>query len=135
MFTQTFYIRESKANDSVINFLHSIGYKKTCSGTKFAKKDYIFCMNGKYSYESLHFIQSHKYAVYCHNEMFFKSLATLNDENEYMQYFKLNNGEICLCECMSMTDMWGDFEESEQYPIKLTPQELKIMFDNLRICL
>ena len=60
------------------------------------------------------------------NEELFLAIAALRDDIDINQWFILQDGSWGKCECESMVDMWGDFDEEigEKYPRKATVKEL-----------
>lgn len=62
------------------------------------------------------------------NRSLFISVASLQDTSDKYQWFKFSNEEVGFCECESHIDMWGDYEEGDIPPIKLSVKELIDMF-------
>ena len=60
------------------------------------------------------------------NEELFLAIAALRNDIDINQWFILQYGSWGKCECESMIDMWGDFDEEigEKYPRKATVEEL-----------
>lgn len=50
--------------------------------------------------------------------------ALENPSTDCGKLFRLSNGEILECECDSYIDMWGDWEEPQEYPTLLSAHEL-----------
>ena len=57
------------------------------------------------------------------NEDLFLAIAALRNDIDDHQLFKLPNGKVVKCECESRIDMWGDFEDDEEHPAKMSVEE------------
>lgn len=62
------------------------------------------------------------------NKALFLSIVSIQDISDIYQWFKFSNRSTALCECESRIDMWGDYEDGEIPPVKLTVEELIEMF-------
>ena len=153
MFTQQCFIR--KNSEQLRDKLTDLGYELK-NGKCIDEYDSIFTQNfeihsdeneeglksrkcGIYYGAYYEVFQSNKnkdlileYVIDCGtNEELFLAIAALRDDSDIdnNQVFIHQDGNFYKCECDSKIDMWGDFEESESYPIKATVSELIELFN------
>lgn len=123
-FTTPCFIR--KNTKELRDKLENIGYKNCIA----EEGPYIFTLSG--IFDCMHSEcglsnMAYNGLIDCgDNEELFLAIAELRDDSDIHQWFILQNGNFYKCECESMIDMWGDFEEElgEKYPAKATVQEL-----------
>jgi hypothetical protein len=114
-------------NDDLVDYLEYIGYVKSdICGT--GKNLITNAAQGKYYFTDNDYSNGEMGYV-CENNNIACGIASIRNDSDIYQWFRLHDGQVEYCCCMSYIDEWGDYEENEKYPIKLTPEEIINQFN------